>query len=241
MTRATAEVFGLVEECTDEGLIRIANINFLLPEGESASVGQFIRASLSWNSESLWDAKEVSVYDADPSHDPTVKQVAQEVAQAAITNAQQQAITAPAPQAPAPTTTKPTPAKPTGGFSGFSKPAAQAQPSTPAPTPAAVPLRAPPPTAVAAPAAQKPANAAAPASRFAGFGAKTGAAAPAAQAAKPAAAPTSQPAAAAAKPTSRFGAALGTKVVSISRPGTAAPARPAFDPMADYSDEDIPF
>lgn len=254
MTRATAEVFGLIEECTDDGLIRIANIFFQLPEGESAAVGQFARASLAWRSESLWEAKEVSVYDADPSEQVlSEKQVAAEVAQTAISNAQHQAIASPTPTAPTPIretpATQPT-AKRLAGFGGFSKSGAT-QVQTPAKTSAAVPLRAPPtaapfqaPTTTDTASKQQKTETVTPisASRFGGIGKKSTVAARPAAPASVGAAKTSTSEPATVKSMSRFGASMGARSTSIARPIAATVAeRPAFDPMSDFSDDDIPF
>jgi hypothetical protein len=67
MTRATAEVVGVIEGCMPSGEVRIANLVFHLPEGESASIGQFVRANLVWvpdSSGGVWVAKDASVFEA---------------------------------------------------------------------------------------------------------------------------------------------------------------------------------
>ena len=226
MTRATAEVFGIVEECTLDGCVRIANIVFQLPDGESAAVGNFVRASLSWKSESLWAAKEASVYDADPTEESaSKKQAAAEVAQTAISNAQQQAISAPS---PAPVKTQEEADHPASSTS------AQAVPlrTTPAPQTAPMEQKAPAATTTGA-------------SRFGGAGAKTAtparpvAPAPVSVTSKPSAVQSQAPVAQAPKSASRFGASVLAKTPARPVAVAAAPARPAFDPMTQ--DDDIPF
>lgn len=71
MTKATAEVFGQITSINSASQVLVANIEFTLPEGESAAAGQFIKAQLTWDG-STWLAKAAEIFDAQPQQQAVI-------------------------------------------------------------------------------------------------------------------------------------------------------------------------
>ena len=222
MTRATAEVVGVIEGCMPSGEVRIANLVFHLPEGESASIGQFVRANLVWvadGSGGVWVAKDASVFEA-PAEAESVRETPARPAAQTTTRAQEASTPSPGhPQSrfnQSPSISQ----APAAAARPAAAPAAQSRfgPSSSKASSVVVPLRgAPQPAqnnAQAAPAVGQPARSV--------------------NATQAPQAPQASP--------SRFGSSVQRSAAAAApRPGTAARtnSRPAFTPAAE--DDDIPF